>query len=428
MGPGLIWRRSATAIGAYSAAGLGLASTIVATRELGVDQYARFAAVVAAMSFFQQLLDLTIEEALVKYGFRYIEAKRWGRLRRLFEVAIGFKLLGGLLASLLLVALAPFARSLWGAGGVFVPMLIAATITIAQAPENVAASALMLRGRYDIRGGFLALSMALRLVGIAIGSVFGLDWAVLGMALAQVAATAAISAAGIAAFRRFPSAASERLAEDVPGIKRFFFSSTLASSLDSARGTLGTTLVPTVAPIRQVAYFDNALAPDTGFAALSAPVRMVLLTEQTRDFEAGRFDLVIRMLRRYIAVSGLLMVVAVPIFWLLMPFLMGLAYGSPYRHHATEAARLILIAAALRLIWGWTKSFPVSIGRPGLRVGVQAIEIAVFIPLLLVLASRHGATGAGWAMLISTIVFCSVWSLVLLRLRSGWRATGALSV
>ena len=427
MGSGLIWRRSATAIGAYTAALLGFASTIVATRELGVDRYARFAAVVAAMAFFQQLLDLTIEEALVKYGFRYIEAKRWGRLRRLFEVAIGFKLLGGALASLLLVALAPFARSLWGAGGVFVPMLIAATITIAQAPENVAASAIILRGRYDVRGGFLALSMALRLVGIAIGSVFGLDGAVLGIALAQVIATTAISLAGVAAFRRFPRAASERLGDDIPGLRRFFLASTLASSLDSARGTLGTSLVPTVAPIRQAAFFDNALAPDTGLAAVSAPVRLVLLTEQTRDFEAGRFDLVVRMLRRYIAASSLLMVVAVPVFWVLMPFLMGLTYGTPYRLHATAAARLILIAAALRLIWGWTKSFPVSIGRPGLRVVVQAIEIAVFVPLLLVLASRHGATGAAWAILISTIVFCTVWSVVLLRLRSGWRTTGALS-
>ena len=41
----------------------------------------------------------------------------------------------------------------------------------------------------------------------------------------------------------------------------------------------------------------------------------------------------------------------------------------------------MLIVAALQLVWGWTKSFPVSIGRPGLRVVVQAIEIAVFVPL-----------------------------------------------
>ena len=48
----------------------GFLATIVATHELGVHGYGRFAAVAAAVTFFQQLLDLTIEEALVKFGFR----------------------------------------------------------------------------------------------------------------------------------------------------------------------------------------------------------------------------------------------------------------------------------------------------------------------------------------------------------------------
>jgi O-antigen/teichoic acid export membrane protein len=423
----VIWRRSATALGAYSAAVLGFFTTVVATRELGVHDYARFVAVIAATTFFQQLLDLTIEEALVKYGFRYTEAQRWGRLRRLFQVAIAFKLAGGVLAGLALVALAPFAKQLWGSGGVFVPLLIASTIALIQAPENVAAGAIILRGRYDIRGAFLAVSMGLRLIGLAIGCRYGVRGAVIGMALAQVAATAAIGTAGVIAFRRFPATAAEPLGEDVGGLKRFLVSSTLASSLESARSWLGASLIPTVAPIVQAGYFRNAQAPATGFSALSGPVRLVMLTEQTRDFEAGRHDRVFAMLRRYVVGTALLMLVAVPVLWWLMPSLVGLAYGHVFRVHATDAARLVLIAAALRLVWGWTKPFPVSIGRPGLRVWIQGIEIAVFVPLLLVFADRWGATGAAGAMLVSTVVFCAVWAVVLLRLRAGWRAEEAVA-
>lgn len=423
----VIWRRSATAIGVYVATVLGFLTTIVATHELGLIAYAKFAAVLAATTFFQQLLDLTIEEALVKYGFRYVEAERWGRLRRLFEVALGLKLLGGVLAGLILVALAPFVHDIWhGANGVLVPMLIAATIAVAQSPENVAGGAIILRGRYDIRGAFLAVSMALRLAGLAIGCRYGITGAVLGVAVAQVIATAAISTAGVLALRRFPQVPSEPLGDDVGGIRRFLVSSTLASSLDSGRATLGTSLVPTVAPIVQAGYFGIAQAPATGFDALSGPVRLVMLTEQTRDFEAGRFTQVHAMLRRYIVWTALLMLVAVPVFWLLMPFMIGLVYPHAYRVHATAAARIILLVAALRVVWGWTKSFPVSIGRPGLRVVVQSIEIAVFVPLLLVFASRWGATGAAAAMLVSTAVFCAVWTVVLLRLRVGWRAAGTL--
>ena len=404
------------------AAGLGFLTTVVATRELGVQSYAKFAAVVAATAFFQALLDLTIEEALVKFGFRYVAAKQWGRLRRLFEVAVGFKLAGGMLAALAVCALAPFSDQIWGAGGVVVPMLVASLIPLAQAPENVAASAIILRGRYDIRSAFLAVSMALRLVGLAIGCRYGVLGGVIGMVVAQVVATVAIGSVGIAAFLRFPAASSETLGEDRHGLRSFLFSSTLASSLESARGTLGTSLVPTVAPIDEAAYFRNAQAPATGFAALSGPARLVMLTEQTRDFEQGRHEQVMRMLNRYVAGTATLMVVAVPVLWILMPFLIGLFYGHEFRVHATDAARLVLVAAALQLVWGWTKSFPVSIGRPGLRVIVQSIEIAVFVPLLLVFASHWGATGAAGAMLISTVVFCAVWTIVLLRLRSSWHS------
>ncbi len=151
-----------------------------------------------------------------------------------------------------------------------------------------------------------------------------------------------------------------------------------------------------------------------------------MLTEQTRDFEAGRHDRVMRMLNRYVASTAALMVVAVPVLWIVMPFLIGPAYGPDFRAHATDAARLVLVAAALRLVWGWTKSFPVSIGRPGLRVIVQSVEIAVFVPLLLWFASKWGATGAAGAMLVSTVVFCVLWSVVLLRLRASWQSAEAV--
>jgi O-antigen/teichoic acid export membrane protein len=414
----VLWRRSATAIGVYTATVLGFFTTVVATRELGTHDYARFAAVLAATTFFQLLLDLTIEEALVKYGFRYTEGERWGRLRRLFELALAFKLLGGVLGGLAIVALAPLADSLWGASGLLVPMLLAATIPLVQAPEGVAAGAIILRGRYDIRAAFLALSMALRLIGLGIGCLYGVAGGVLGMALAQVAATVAICVAGAAAFRRFPVTAREGLADDVRPLRAFVLQSTVASSLVSARATLGTMLLPTVTQIVQTAYFRNAQAPATGFSALSAPARMVLLTEQTRDFEGGRHAQMYAMLRRYIAGTTLLMIVAVPLLWWSMPFLLGVAYGPDFRAHASDAARLVLLAAALQLIWGWTKSFPVSIGRPGLRIVAQAVEIAVFVPLLLVLGARWGAEGGAGAMLASTAVFCALWTVLLARLRN----------
>jgi O-antigen/teichoic acid export membrane protein len=412
----IFWRRAITAVGTYSAAIFGILATIVATKQLGTHDYALYASVFAATGFVQLLMDLTVEEALVKYGFRYSERQDWGRLRRLFRIALTFKLAGGLLGAAALAALAPFAHAIWNRN-LALPLLIGALLPLVQAPEGVAAGAIILRGRYDIRGAFLATSMILRLVGVAIGARHGVVGAITGVVAAQIAATVVVSIGGVLALRRFPRAAPEPLGDDRIDFRNFVVSSTLGSSLVSARSTLGTALLGAVAPITAAGYFRNAQAPSTGFLALSAPARLILLTEQTRDFERGRSDLMYRMLRRYVAATSAAMLVIVPIGWWLMPYAMEIAYNEDFRRHATNPARIVLIAAALQLIFGWAKSFPVSIGRPNLRIVAHGVEVAVFVPLLLVFGSLWGAMGAAWAMLASTIAFCGLWTVLLVRLR-----------
>ncbi len=199
----------------------------------------------------------------------------------------------------------------------------------------------------------------------------------------------------------------------------------MASSLTSARGVLGTMIIGAVAPFRQAAYFRNAQAPLTAFNALSAPARIILLAEQTADYERGDRARVLRLLRRYIAGTTVAMAVLVPVGWLLMPWLMGVVYGLVYRVHAADAGRLVLLTGALQLIYGWSKSLPVTIGRPGLRILTHAVEVAVFVPALVVFASLWGATGAAGALLVSTAAFCAVWTVLLARLRHDIRGVPA---
>src|SRR5438067_717201 len=169
----LLWRRSSTAAGVYAAAALGIVGTIVAARLLGKVDFGRLAAVLAATSFLQTLLDLSVEEAVVKYGFRYSTRAEWGRFHRLLNRAAAFKGSGALLAAAALAALAPFADSLFNSHGLQTPLLISSVLPIVQAPENLAGAALMLRSRYDIRAFLLAMSMALRLAAFASAASFG---------------------------------------------------------------------------------------------------------------------------------------------------------------------------------------------------------------------------------------------------------------
>ena len=96
-------RRSATAAWVYAAVAFGIVGMIIAARRLGLEEFGVFATALAAVGFFQVLLDLTVEESLTKYGFRYVAASDWGRLRRLFRRMLVFKLIGGALATAILL-------------------------------------------------------------------------------------------------------------------------------------------------------------------------------------------------------------------------------------------------------------------------------------------------------------------------------------
>jgi O-antigen/teichoic acid export membrane protein len=411
----LFWRRSAAAAGTYAGAALGFGATVVALHVFSTRTFGLYALVLAATAFVQSLLDLTVEEALVKYGFRYTERGDWGRLRRLFVSAIKFKLAGGLLATVLLLALAPAADALLNKSGLTTPLLIAAFLPLAQCTENVGGVAIILRGRYDVRAFFLFVSMALRFAAIAVAASHGLTATVSAIVVAQVVATAAVSVAGWVAYHRFPQAAAVPLGEERRGILSFVWQSTLATAVTSMTAPLSLLVLGRVATARQVTFFRAAMSPQQAFAVVSSPARLILLTEQTRDWERGTRNVVFEGVRRYMrGMAAAAVVIVVPLL-VFTPELAKLLFSAK-NVGAVDATRIMIIAGALRMVYGWTKSFPVSIGRPALRIWTHGLELIVLIPLVAVLGAEWGATGAAFAVLISSVVFCAAWTVLFLRI------------
>ena len=118
------------------------------------------------------------------------------------------------------------------------------------------------------------------------------------------------------------------------------------------------------------------------------------------------------------------MLVAVPVFFVAMPWLVRTVFGTEYEG-AVDAARIVLLAAAVHFTIGWTKSLPVTIGRPQLRIVTHGLETIVAIPLAAVLGARWGATVAAIGVLASTLVFAASWFVVLSRIRDEVRASDA---
>jgi O-antigen/teichoic acid export membrane protein len=416
MNAGLLKRRSAAAVSLYAAVGFGILGTIVAARIFTLGEFGVYATALAAIGFFQMLLDLTVEESLTKYGFRYVSSEDWGRLRRLFRVTLLLKLVGGALATVILVAVSPFADGLFGEDGVGVALLAGALLPLVQSSENVGATALLLHSRYDLRGAYGAGSGLLRFGAIVVGAPFGVNAALVAMVVAQAVATALVSAMGLTALRRFPHEPERPLAEDAALIRSFVFQSTIATGVVSLRTTLVPLVLGIVSRPVDVGLFRIAQTPQSGLAAVSSPARLVLLTEQTRDWEHGRRASVLSGIRKYTVGAGALMVVAVPLFFVAMPWLVEHVFGAKY-DGAVAAARIGLLAAAIQFAIGWTKSLPVTVGRPQLRIVTHGLEAVVVIPLVAVLGLEWGVTGAAVAVLVSTVVFAGAWAVALARLR-----------
>lgn len=410
-------RRSAAAAWVYAAVAFGFLGSIVAARVLGLEQFGVFATALAVVGFFQALLDLTVEESLTKFGFRYVAAEDWGRLRRLFRQMLVFKLVGGALATAILLALVPVADTIFGGSDVGTALLAALLLPLVQAPEHIGATALLLHSRYDLRGVYQAGSMALRLLAIAIGTSYSVNTALVAIVVAQGIATGFACFVGLAALRRFPRAESRGLDEDVPGIRSFVLQSSFATGVISLRTTLVPVLLGVVSGTTQVGLFRTAQSPQTGLAAASSPARLVLLTEQTRDWERGGHISVLDGVRKYTLGASAIMVVAVPLFFFAMPWLIETVFGAEYVE-SVDAARIILLAAAIQFAIGWTKSLPVTIGRPQLRIVTHGLETLVVIPLVIVFGLEWGATGAAIAVLVATIVFAAAWAVALARLRT----------
>jgi O-antigen/teichoic acid export membrane protein len=409
-------RRAGAAAGTYASIVLGFLGTIVAARVFTTEVLGLFTLVIASAGFFQTLLDLTIEEALIKFGFRYITREDWGRLRRLFRRTFVFKAAGAILAGVALVGLGLGAGTVFHHSELRTPLLLSALLPLAQSPEGMAAVPLMLRGRYDVRGGFLAFSMAVRLAAIAVGSHFGLTWTVAGIVLAQVVASAAIGVAGLLAFHRFPRGDSRPLGEDGREILRFIGQSSAATGVVSLRSTLTPMLLGMVSTAAQVGLFRVAQSPQTGFNAVSAPIRLVLLSEQTRDWERGKIEKVFAGVRRYTLLASVGSVVLLPPLLVFMPQIVRLLFESK-NLGAVDAARIIVAAGAVQFVVGWSKSFAVTIGRPKLRIWTHGIETAVLLPLAIAFGWLWGARGAAIAVLASSIVFAIAWAVLFARIR-----------
>jgi O-antigen/teichoic acid export membrane protein len=240
--------------------------------------------------------------------------------------------------------------------------------------------------------------------------------------VAQALTTAAIGAVALASFRRYPRVPHEPLGTDRPEIVRFMRDSAVGSTMTTFQGAVAPIVLGMVANPVQVGLYRVALAPQNALAAVSSPIRLILLTEQTRDWERGDIQTVLRGVRRFTIGATLLMGVITPPLIVFMPEIVRAVYSDKYAA-AGDAARFVLLSSVLLTVIGWSKSLPVSIGRPRLRIWTHGIQALVLLPLTALFGLWWQATGAAAALAVSSVVFAAMWGVIVVRLHREHRST-----
>ena len=260
-----------------------------------MTDFARFALVFAATALLQLLPrpDGRGGRRQVRQPLRRAGATG-ARFQRLFELGARRQAASAARSARSRSSPRPRSRRRSGAcGGLAAPLLVAALIPLVQAPEGMASAALL-----HPRTATTCAARCLALVDGAAARRRSRSARRIGVdrrrssaiVLAQVGRDA--STVSVGRPRRAPPlpAVPGRAARRRPRRRSAPSRSSRRSPPGSRRcaGCLPTVLVGVVATASQVGYFRIAQAPQTAFASLSAPARLVLLAEQTRDFEHGR--------------------------------------------------------------------------------------------------------------------------------------------
>jgi O-antigen/teichoic acid export membrane protein len=194
---------------------------------------------------------------------------------------------------------------------------------------------------------------------------------------------------------------------------RFGIHSSVTTSVGSATDSLLPVLVGSMQGASAAAIFAIAKLPLTVASLVTVPVRIVFLPEQARLSAQENPAAVRRSVAAYVKTASVIAAVGVVAGWVLLPTLINLFYGESFEG-AVPPARILLVAAAIFVAFGWTKILPVAIGRPELRTRTLGAVSALI--LIGTFGLGGSAVAAATAVSVAYVIYAMMWVWLFKRL------------
>jgi O-antigen/teichoic acid export membrane protein len=386
-----------SSIALWGSTALGFVGTVVAARALGPPEYGKVALALATATLVATLFDVTLETGVVHHGSRALARGEIGELRTLIRGAFVIDIAIGVVISGAMVVLAAPIAEVASAGRLEPSMIqLAALTTLGATMDGTTSAVLLLADRPELRAWAMAGTNLARLACILFLAL------TVDTAQAVVAAYAAGTAVGgvcqavlawHVGWRRWPQR-RERAAFRplVRKLVPFAVHSSLSTTIVSASDSVIQIVLGRASGTTAVALFRVARLPEMVGGLASAPIRLVMFSENAKSVARGRIDELERMLYRWSAVSLAVAVPAAIAGWFILPPLIKGLYGEEFADAAT-AARILLVTAVLLFAFPWMRNFAAVIGRPQIASALAAVLLIVALPITAIYA-EHGQDAA----------------------------------
>ncbi len=398
-----------------------LAQIALIAHVLGLDQYGKFAVVVAFVMLVTAFFDVRVGVAATTLGARELRDPR--RAAGIFQLSYLIDAVTGLLGFAVVVALSfVVGPGLVGGNGTLLIVLFAIGV-LASTLEDSSLAVLRLLDRYRLVATYTVGLEAARVALVAGALLFskGLVPVILALVAQKMLVTVVQVATAASSFRAAIGRPllRESALDAVTDTRRQMITTVLHTNVVSyarlAQTQLPTVVLGAISGTVQAGLYRIGMAAAAAVGRLADPAYAALLPRLSRLFAAGRQDSVKRLIERASLISVPVMVVALTAVLLLRDPILQLLGGQA----ATDAAPVLAAGAVAFAINGavfWNVGVLFAAGRARtvslVAVITAATQAALLVPLVLALDAK----GAALSFLVSMALANLLMTAVALRL------------
>lgn len=395
---------------------LSIGYLAIATRTLGIEKFGKFALALGMGQAIAMLVAFQSWHIVVRYGMPHVVERRRDALARLLNFTFRLDLTSAAVGAVLVCLVMPLLGLRFGWSASFVWQAAGMGVVLVLSTQWTPIGILRLHDRYATAALADAVTPIVRFAGAIVAwqtratpLTFMAVWS---LAEALTAAAYWYSALRVSKgeWRLTEPLRWRAVAADNPGIRDYAITTNLNSSLDLGGKQLAVLIVgllvtPAAAGgYRLVQQLAQAMAKVSQM--MTRAIFPELMRSRSHAAEGQRFDDLFAGIWR-ITGSG-----ALAVFVLLLVagrFMLGLIAGPEY----LPAYPILLVlgtAAAIDFAAVGFEPALVALGRPGLALTLRAGVTALLLTLMPVLTWWQGGIGAGFAVLIASVVsFLLLW-------------------